>query len=100
MAGHGGVSATGTEEPFSIGAGVHQFKVSTVYAIGAADGMDAVGSDTFHFGYESMTFLVDGKTVVAGHGGFAGERLGTDGATREFGVNGHRSNGLRQQTTF
>jgi hypothetical protein len=98
MAGHGGVPATGTEEPFAVTASMHQFEFLIFDTIRATNGIGAIGSDAFYFANESMTFLVDGKTVVAGDGGFTGERFQTNGAGGELGINRHRSMELHQQT--
>ena len=90
LAGHGGVSATGAEEQFSVGLGFHQFELLIFDAIRAANGGGTIDLDSFHFDDEGITFFMDGKAVVVGNGRIGSEGFGTDHAGGDFGVHRDR----------
>ena len=86
IAGHNRVAASGAEEPFSVGSGLHEFEVAILDAIRAADRTVGVALDSSHFDDEGVAFFVDRKTAVVDGGRPGSERLGADRATGGFGV--------------
>jgi hypothetical protein len=85
------VATSGTEEPFSVGSGLHELEIAVLDAIGTTDGAAAIALDSFHFDNEGVTFFVNGKTTVVDGGRLGSERLGTDRAAGGFGVHYYRS---------
>jgi hypothetical protein len=90
IAGHGGVATGGTEEPFSVGSGLHELEITILDAVGAANGAAAIALDSFHFDDKGVTFFVDGKAPVVDGGRLGSERLGADRAAGGFGVHHYR----------
>jgi hypothetical protein len=73
IARHGRVATGGTEEPFSVGSGLHELEIALLDAIGTTDGAAAIALDSFHFDNEGVTFFVNGKATVVDGG-----RLGSE----------------------
>jgi hypothetical protein len=90
IAGHGGVATGGTEEPFSVGSGLHEFKIPILDTIGAADGTVVIALDSSHFDDEGVTFFMDGKATVVDGGGLGGQKFGADRTGGGFAVHHYR----------
>lgn len=84
IAGHSGVAAGGAEEPFSVGSGLHEFEITILGTIGAADGTAAIAADSSHFDDESVASFVDRKAAIVDSGRIGSEWFGADRAAGKF----------------
>jgi hypothetical protein len=74
------VATGGTEEPFSVSSGLHEFEITILDAVGAADSTVTIAPDSSHFEDESVAVFVDGKAAVVDCGRLGSERFGADRA--------------------
>jgi hypothetical protein len=88
MAGHGGVTAGGAKEPFSIGSWVHEFEIAILDTIGAADSLGANTLESLRFENEGITFFVHGTAAAVLCRRFRRERFEADRTSG--GVVGHK----------
>ena len=84
IAGHGSVAAGGAEEPFSVGSGLHEFEITILGTIGAADGAATIAANSSHFENESVAFFVDRKASIVDGGRIRGEWFRADCAAGKF----------------
>ena len=84
LAGHFGVAAGGTDEPFSVGTGRHFLERAAVNAVGAAVHFHGGLSRTANSADERVASVVDGTALLVNDSGLGGQRFGADGAMRRF----------------
>jgi hypothetical protein len=90
VTGHGGVVAGGTKQPFAVSSGVHEFELSILDAIGAADGRRTIALDSLYSCDQRIALFMYGKAMDIGSGGGGSERFGADNAACDFGVHRYR----------
>jgi hypothetical protein len=84
-------SQAGQKEPFVVSSCVHEFELSILDAIGAADGGRAIALDSLYSCDQRLALFMYGKAMAIGGGGGGSERFGADNAACDCGVHRYQN---------